>query len=111
MIQQILDDEDEPSTSSRGRSTPTQMSSKPDAATSKTGTKLTMVDVLSEEIQPLLAIVENVANLVLISMVSDGDYDYLVVTDWTQHTWASEEYLVCILHTRAYRIIELSASL
>ncbi|XP_072031485.1 LOW QUALITY PROTEIN: symplekin-like [Amphiura filiformis] len=69
-IGKILDEEDEPTTSSRGRSTPTQVASKPTTTVVKPVTKLTMVDILSEEIQPLLGIVENVANLVLISMVT-----------------------------------------
>ena len=67
---QILDDMDEATTSSPRHSATPSTSSKSSAA-AKPAVKLTMVDLLSEEIEPRLSVVENVANLVLISMVSE----------------------------------------
>ena len=69
-IQQVMDEDE------MGRETPLHPSMLPSIpSTSKAGvqaaTKISVVDVLAEELTPLLQNVENIANLVLISMVSN----------------------------------------
>ncbi|XP_071796722.1 symplekin-like [Asterias amurensis] len=68
-IQQVMDEDE------MGRETPLHPSMLPSIpSTSKAGvqaaTKISVVDVLAEELTPLLQNVENIANLVLISMVT-----------------------------------------